>query len=131
MATRLGFPQDRRLRKRRQFLSVQSGGRRLGGKYFLFFIRAQDDSPISSVAGATRFGITVTRKIGNAVIRNRVKRLVREGCRHAAHLFPANLDLVVVARHNAAAAAASDVAADILGLARRLGPSVGSTRNAP
>ena len=122
MASRLGFPPRRRLRKRRQFLAVQGGGRRVGGKHFLFFVRPREDSPNSSVAGGTRFGITVTRKIGNAVIRNRVKRMVREGCRHAAELFPAKLDLVIVARPSAATAGGGEVAADLLELARRLGP---------
>lgn len=120
MATRLGLPPKRRLRKRRQFLAVQSRGRRLGGKHFLFFARRREAAEISSVAGAARFGITVTRKIGNAVIRNRVKRMVREGCRHAAHLFAADLDLVVVARPSAAGAETAEVMAEIQGLAHRL-----------
>ena len=108
---------------------VQGSGRRLGGKHFLFFARPRDDSAISSVAGEARFGITVTRKIGNAVIRNRVKRMVREGCRHAAHLFPVNFDVVVVARPSAATAPANEVATEILGLARRLGSSGGGVSN--
>lgn len=101
----------------------------MGGKHFLFFARPRDDSTISSVAGEARFGITVTRKVGNAVIRNQIKRLVREGCRHAAHLFPPNLDVVVVARPSAASAAAAEVSTEILGLARRLGSASGGASN--
>ena len=85
----------------------------------MLFARARSDSGDSSVAGGARFGITVTRKIGNAVIRNRVKRMVREGCRHSAELFPPRLDLVIVARQEAATARTGQVAAELLELARR------------
>jgi ribonuclease P protein component len=117
----LGFPSKVRLRKRRQFLRVQGTGRRIGGKHFLFFVLRRDDSESSSVAGGARFGITVTRKIGNAVVRNRVKRIVREGCRRTARLFPTDLDLVIVARPSAATAALGEAANELLQLARRLG----------
>jgi ribonuclease P protein component len=118
---RLGFPSKLRLRKRRQFLMVQGGGRRIGGKHFLFFVLLRDNSKSSFVAGGARFGITVTRKIGNAVVRNRVKRIVREGCRRTAQLFPGGLDLVIVARPSAATALAGDAATELAQLARRLG----------
>jgi ribonuclease P protein component len=124
LAGRLGFPPKRRLRKRRQFLAVAAGGRRLGGRHFLFFVQRRD-SGTSSVAGETRFGITVTRKIGNAVIRNRVKRIVREGCRRSAELFPAGFDLVIVARQSAATAASREAVAEIAQLARRLASELG------
>jgi ribonuclease P protein component len=120
LAPRLGFPPRRRLRKRRQFLAVQGGGRRLPGRHYLFFVRRRDGSDGSFVAGETRFGITVTRKIGNAVIRNRVKRIVREGCRRTAELFPAGLDLVIVARPSAATAGSGETASELAELARRL-----------
>ena len=119
MVARLDFPAKRRLRKRRQFLAVAAGGRRLSGKHFLFLVHRRDPGP-SSVAGEARFGITVTRKIGNAVIRNRVKRIVREGCRRSAALFPAGIDLVIVARASAATAGSRETAEEIAQLARRL-----------
>jgi ribonuclease P protein component len=67
----------------------------------------------------TRLGITVTRKIGNAVERNRIKRLVREVFRlHRARL-PEGLDLVWVAKQQAAQACFADVLDDFEALARR------------
>ena len=45
-----------------------------------------------------RVGITVSKKVGNAVVRNRVKRLVRETFRVAKDVLPADLDFVLVAR---------------------------------
>jgi ribonuclease P protein component len=46
----------------------------------------------------TRLGLSVSRKVGGAVARNRVKRLVREAFRTSAAALPPGLDLVVVAR---------------------------------
>ena len=77
------------------------------------------------MAAAARFGITVTRKVGNAVVRNRIKRIVREGCRRVPELFPAGLDVVVMARSSAATARLSDVAGELSELVRRLGSGGG------
>jgi ribonuclease P protein component len=46
----------------------------------------------------TRLGLSVSRKVGSAVVRNRVKRLLREAFRTSASALPPGLDLVVVAR---------------------------------
>ena len=64
------------MRKRADFLAANTGLRN-AGPGFVLLTRPND-------TGATRFGITVTRKIGNAVVRNRMKRRLRELLR--AHL---------------------------------------------
>jgi ribonuclease P protein component len=113
-------PAKRRLRKRREFLAVQGGGRKIGGKHFLVFVRPRSGTETSPLAADTRFGITVTRKIGNAVTRNRVKRVVREGFRQVAESFPSGFDLVIVARPSAPSAGSGEAAAELREVARRL-----------
>jgi ribonuclease P protein component len=74
------------------------------------------------VAARARFGITVTRKVGNAVTRNRIKRVVRESFRLLGDVFPAHLDVVVVARAAAVDVGVRAAMAELGALAQRLGP---------
>jgi ribonuclease P protein component len=118
---RFRFPRERRLRKRREFLLVQGRGRRMAGRCFQFFVLKRDDFGTANLAAGARFGITVTRKIGNAVIRNRIKRIVREGCRHLSDQFAPGTDVVVLARAGSERAPAAAFLAELSDLARRLG----------
>lgn len=68
----------------------------------------------------TRLGVTVTRKVGHAVVRNRIKRLVREAFRRERHLFDDGYDMVWVAKRTAAGTTYSDVVSDLHALARKL-----------
>lgn len=105
---------------------MQNQGRRLNGKHYRFFVWKRHELGTSSMAGRVRFGITVTRKVGNAVTRNRIKRTLREGCRRVTNLFPAGLDVVIVAHASAATVGSREALVELTDLARRLGS--GSTR---
>lgn len=66
------------------------------------------------VLAATRFGFTVTKKIGNAVLRNRIRRRLREAVRKAGPELPKTpLDLVLIAREAAATLPFERLVADI------------------
>ncbi len=83
-----------RAMRRADFARVTGSGRRVSTRYFLVFLeRRYDDGP-------ARLGITVTRKVGNAVRRNRIKRLVREWFRLRKPLLGAR-DIVVIAKREA------------------------------
>lgn len=67
---------------------------------------------------AVRLGITVSRRVGDAVRRNRVKRMVREAFRRRRATFPAGHDVVVVAKVGAATLASREVEAELRALGR-------------
>jgi len=90
----------KRLKRRQDFLSARKGARS-HEQAFVLNIRPRGDHDT-----AARFGFTVTKKVGNAVTRNRIKRRLREAVRisHAQALLPghvAGCDVVVIARINA------------------------------
>ncbi len=88
-----GFPRAARVRRRREYLALGRTARKRSSAHFVVLAQAQ--------AGGTRLGITVSRKVGGAVTRNRVKRRVREAFRrHPERLVP-NHDLIVIAKPGA------------------------------
>jgi len=85
-----------RLRQRADFLLVQSDGTKTHGRHILGIARKRMDSQL-----AGRLGLTVTKKVGNAVVRNRIKRMLREWMRLNGWV-PRGWDLVLVAKDSAA-----------------------------
>lgn len=92
-SARSGAPsRANRVRKRAEFLDIQSGGVRVNGDCLVFVVkRRPPGSPL-------RLGITASRKIGNSVQRSRAKRLIREGFRAVFGELPDALDIVVIVR---------------------------------
>ncbi len=102
-----GLPRAQRIRKRTDFQAVYHKGVRLGSKLFtVFALSTETDHP-------ARVGLTVTRKIGNAVTRNRCKRLLREAVRKHWVLLPDGTDMVLHARRGLDTAQAVDVEREI------------------
>lgn len=88
---RLGFPPERRLRRKAEFDATYAEGRRFGDGFFGIVARA------NAVAGP-RLGLAVATKVaGSSVERNRIRRLIRESFRLRQRQLPA-LDIVVSAR---------------------------------
>jgi ribonuclease P protein component len=90
------FGKGARLRLRREFLAVQGRGRKLHAGAYLVLA-------LPNGLGRPRLGVTVSTRVGDAVVRNRVKRWVREAFRAAALELP-SMDVVVIARSGAPAA---------------------------
>lgn len=80
--TSSGLPE--RLKNSREYRRVYEQGRRYSTPFFNAFLLITEPRPTGSdrFRNPARFGITVTRKIGNAVVRNRCKRRFREILRH-------------------------------------------------
>ncbi len=106
------FPKTYRILKRSEFTRVYARGRRLIGHYLV--VHALPNS-----LGHPRLGLTVTKKSGKAVVRNRWKRLVREAFRRN-RIFLPSMDIVVTVRRDIPVPAYREVEEDLLRLAKRL-----------
>jgi ribonuclease P protein component len=117
------LPRAARVRYRTDYLAIQNRGRRVAGPNLLLFALpgASSEGPEGRQGRQGRIGITVSKKVGNAVVRNRVKRWIRECYRRHRPQFPSRLDLVVVARPPAAAASHAVVCRELTTLVRRFG----------
>ena len=83
------------LKKNHQFLFVYKNGKSRANKYLVMYVKENGLS-------CNRIGISVSKKVGNSVIRHRVKRLIKEGYRLQEKIFNSGLDIVIVARSSAA-----------------------------
>ncbi|MBS0014254.1 MAG: ribonuclease P protein component [Desulfobacterales bacterium] len=95
-----------KLLKRGQFVFLSRTADSVADRFFVvaYFENQLDRS---------RLGVTVTRKIGHAVLRNRIKRLVRQYFRTNRHRLGANFDINVIARKSAAGASSKEVFASL------------------
>ena len=114
---RLRFPRAARLTRATEFRRVKEKGRSLPGRYLVLGFLADAEPP----GGDSRVGLVTSRRVGNAVTRNRVRRFLREAVRRSRPGLRAGCWLVVVARHTAARATAADLAAEWQKLARKAG----------
>jgi ribonuclease P protein component len=91
-----GFGAADRLRKTGEFLKLQRhGARHQSGHFVLYGLGGEKDE-------RSRLGITVSRRVGDAVVRNRLKRRVRECYRLKLRaMLPAGVAIVVIARKGA------------------------------
>jgi ribonuclease P protein component len=92
---RFFFTKADRILKRREFIALTESGRRIQNGHFIAIF-----SP--NQLGRSRIGITVTKKVGPAVKRNRIKRLVREYFRVSRHHLAGHWDINIIAKRQAA-----------------------------
>lgn len=86
---RLRFSKSKRLVSNRQFKAVLDCRRRAGDRNLVLYVAPND-------CGFSRLGVSVGKGCGNAVVRNRLKRLVREAFRLSQNQIPAGFDYVVM-----------------------------------
>ena len=110
---RFGLPRSSRVRKRGAFVEIQRTGRKTAGAGLLMFVLPQRKP------GPPRLGVTVSRRVGGAVVRNRVRRYVREVFRLNREWFVDGRDFVFVALPKSAGLEFKDVHDDMKRLAQR------------
>ena len=112
---RLRFPKAARLTRAGEFRRVKEKGRSWPGRFLVLGV-LPDAAPDEV---SSRIGFVTSRRVGGAVVRNQVRRRLREAVRRSRPLLRPGCWLVLVARHTAARASAAELAAEWLKLARR------------
>ncbi|MCM1241256.1 MAG: ribonuclease P protein component [Roseburia sp.] len=99
------------LKKNNDFKYVYKNGKSQANKFLVMYVLENNE-------GKNRLGISASKKVGNSVIRHRFTRLVRESYRLHENIFNSGLDIVVVARKNAALANYHEIESALLHLAK-------------
>jgi ribonuclease P protein component len=87
------FRKHERIRRKNEFTRVYEQGKKIFSDSFVLYVFYNQQQHC-------RLGITASKKLGNAVIRNRCKRLVRELFRRNKDKFPPGADVIIVATRN-------------------------------
>ena len=82
------------LKKNKDFQNVYNNGKSYANKYLVMYV-------LENNLNKNRIGISVSKKVGNSVIRHHITRLVRESYRLQEDVFNSSLDIVVIARSTA------------------------------
>ena len=108
------FPKTNRILKRGLYRRVYDEGRKFQARYFTAFV-------LPNSGAQPRIGITVTRKIGNSVQRNRARRLVREVFRKNKWLVPEGVDIVINMKKLLVEVGYKEIEGDFLNFLERVG----------
>ena len=99
------------LKKNSDFLNVYVKGKSKANRYLVMYV-AQNNLSIN------RLGISVSKKVGNSVVRHHLTRLIREAYRLNSNMFNSSLDIVVIARNTAKDKTYKEVESALLHLAK-------------
>ena len=97
------------LKNNEDFREIYRTGKSLANKYLIMYVK-------KNASDRNRLGISVSKKVGNSVIRHRVTRLVRESYRLSEDSFAQGFDIIVVARAGAKGRNYSDIESALLHL---------------
>ncbi len=101
-----------KIRKNIEFLNVYRHGKSYANKYLVMYV-------LDNKLDENRFGITVSKKVGNSVVRHRITRLIRECIRLQESNILTEYDIVIVARKAAKDKKYQDIESAFLNLCKR------------
>ena len=99
------------LKKNYDFQRVYKTGKSYANKYLVMYV-------VENNTDRNRLGISVSKKVGNSVVRHRVTRLIRESYRLHENIFNSGLDIVVIARNSASRVSYMEIESALLHLAK-------------
>ena len=99
------------LKKNYEFRYVYENGKSYANKYLVMYI-------VENNTDRNRLGISVSKKVGNSVVRHRITRLIRESYRLHENIFNSGLDIVVIARNSASEISYEETESALLHLAK-------------
>ncbi len=99
------------IRNNREFQNVYNNGKSLANKYLVMYVMKNDYVD-------NRIGISVSKKVGNSVVRHRIIRLIRESYRLNSSLFENGYDIVIIARVSAKGRSYNDICSALIHLGR-------------
>ena len=99
------------LKRNIDFQNVYQNGKSYANKYLVMYVLENDNRK-------NRIGISVSKKVGNSVVRHRITRLIRESYRLHENIFNSGLDIVVIARNSASSVSYNEIESALLHLAK-------------
>lgn len=99
------------LKSNRDFQNVYKNGKSYANKYLVMYVFENNKN-------INRLGISVSKKVGNSIVRHRFARLVRESYRLHENIFNSGLDIVVIARNSAAGVNYAEIESALLHLGK-------------
>ena len=99
------------LKKNADFQNVYKCGKSFANRYLVVYVKENDLS-------TNRIGISVSKKVGNSVVRHRVKRLILESYRLHEDMFNSGLDMVIIARTTAKDKSYTDIKSAVMHLGK-------------
>ena len=99
------------LKKNKDFQVVYKNGKSYANRYLVLYVRENG-------MDKNRLGISVSKKVGNSVVRHHLTRLIRESCRLQEEHFQCGFDLVVIARAGAKEKSYHDIESALIHLGK-------------
>ena len=103
------YPHSESLKKNRDFQRLYKEGKSRANRYLVLYVKENG-------LEKNRFGVSVSKKVGNSVVRHRITRLIRESYRLHEDRFNSGLDMAVIARASAKGRSMEEICSALLHL---------------